>query len=474
MKLVKLKCDNCGAKLEVDVEQDKIYCKYCRAEILIDDKATELRRIEDVKLQARKQNHEQTIKEKKELEELNAVDNFKKGKFSKVLLVFAAICGLLTFTREFDFASIIALIQTALFIAAWLFGMEIIKQPNKKLYIILALIGFGLIIPFMALINKTETYDYGTKCETINWNELYLKDKVVSIYKQKGEILNNSKEGLYFKLCEIDRQTYDKYINEITNKGYTIDTEDETNTYLAYNEEGYRIYLHWYDNELTVDLDSPVKMSEITWPTTGPALKIPKPNSTLGNITWDNDERFSTYIGNITKQDYENYIIACQDAGFTNNHSKTDKRYSATNNDNYKIVLEYHGFNIMYISIDAENAKNKQEDNKKETTKNEMKEKTQTNNTTTNDNEIRTNFKEAMDSYEKFIDEYIAFMKKYSANNSDLSLLKDYSNYLSKYSEMVSKFDKWNSEDLNTAETKYYIEVQTRVNKKLTDAALDN
>ena len=78
-----------------------------------------------------------------------------------------------------------------------------------------------------------------------------------------------------------------------------------------------------------------------------------------------------------------------------------------------------------------------------------------------------------MDSYEQFIDEYIAFMKKYAdSDGSDLSLLSDYVKYMSKYAEMADKFSKWENEDLSTAETAYYIAVQTRVSKKLLEAAL--
>lgn len=84
---------------------------------------------------------------------------------------------------------------------------------------------------------------------------------------------------------------------------------------------------------------------------------------------------------------------------------------------------------------------------------------------------ISSDFKKAMDNYEDFMDEYIAFMKKYeSSNGTDISLLTDYANYVSKYAEMVEEFAKWENEDMNTAETAYYIEVQTRVSKKLLEA----
>ena len=77
-----------------------------------------------------------------------------------------------------------------------------------------------------------------------------------------------------------------------------------------------------------------------------------------------------------------------------------------------------------------------------------------------------------MDSYEKFMDEYIAFMKKYKkSNGTDMSLLADYSKYMSRYADMTKKFEKWEDEDINDAETAYYIKVQTRVNKKLLEVA---
>ena len=80
-------------------------------------------------------------------------------------------------------------------------------------------------------------------------------------------------------------------------------------------------------------------------------------------------------------------------------------------------------------------------------------------------------FKAAMDSYEKFMDEYVAFMKKYSNNPSDLSLLADYAYYISKYADFVEDFEKWEDEEMNTVETAYYIDVQSRVNKKLLEVA---
>ena len=84
---------------------------------------------------------------------------------------------------------------------------------------------------------------------------------------------------------------------------------------------------------------------------------------------------------------------------------------------------------------------------------------------------MRKDFKEAMDSYEAFMNEYVAFMKKYNANPNDPTLMVDYARYMSKYADACEKFNKWESADMNDAETAYYIDVQARVSKKLLEAA---
>ena len=85
---------------------------------------------------------------------------------------------------------------------------------------------------------------------------------------------------------------------------------------------------------------------------------------------------------------------------------------------------------------------------------------------------MHSDFKNAMDKYEDFMNEYCDFMEKYNeSDGTDSSLLLDYASYMSEYAEMLSAFEKWNSEDLNTKEASYYLEVQTRVSQKLLEVA---
>lgn len=86
--------------------------------------------------------------------------------------------------------------------------------------------------------------------------------------------------------------------------------------------------------------------------------------------------------------------------------------------------------------------------------------------------ELRPEFKSAMDSYEAFMDEYVEFMKKYEdSNGTSPELIAQYATIMSKYAQFASDFEKWEEEDLNEAEMKYYIEVEARVSQKLLEVA---
>lgn len=79
-------------------------------------------------------------------------------------------------------------------------------------------------------------------------------------------------------------------------------------------------------------------------------------------------------------------------------------------------------------------------------------------------------FKEAMDSYETFMNDYCDFMKKYAeSDGKDAEMLADYADYMSKYADFVKKFDAWDEDEMNDTELAYYLDVQTRVSKKLAE-----
>jgi DNA-directed RNA polymerase subunit RPC12/RpoP len=197
--------------------------------------------------------------------------------------------------------------------------------------------------------------------------------------------------------------------------------------------------------------------------------KLPEPKTLKGRLYTDSSSSLSLYIMDVDKDEYKDYVSACRDKGYTVDISNSSTSFSATNEEGYYLRL-YYDENDKEYSINLSEPK-------KESTSDETKEESKTTTTTkdekqktdTNNNGLRPDFKKAMDDYESFMNEYVKFMKKYSANPSDTSLLKDYTNYMTKYSKAMESFEKWDEEDMNDAETKYYLEVQKRVNKKLSE-----
>lgn len=160
---------------------------------------------------------------------------------------------------------------------------------------------------------------------------------------------------------------------------------------------------------------------------------------------------------------------ACRDKGFTVDYNKGDNYYRANNDAGWQVSIDYEGNQIMSIRIDAPDTSSGS------TTSEPSPDSSTSSATAQNDgklvNGMRKDFKEAMDSYEAFMNEYVAFMKKYNANPNDPTLMADYARYMSKYADACEKFNKWESADMNDAETAYYIDVQARVSKKLLEAA---
>jgi len=391
MKLIELVCKKCGAKLEMDSSRDSIFCPYCGTKNFIDDEASELRRVEDVKLEARQKNHEQTLKEKQDYEELQYKESFKRSKLKKLIIIFMFIVALFTvlaFANNATVAGIVGIIQMCLFIASLLMGLHVIKEPFKYCHRILAYIAFALIIVFLVFVPKGGSSS--RKCNSFKWEYIKYHERLPEPKKLEGDIHSNSTTGVWLTLCDYDLDDYYEYKNELISRGFIYETLDYTDSYYAYDLEGYRVNIDLddNDNELMISIDPPSE-----------------------NSSYEDDD----------EEEEENKQVEPEKEEIKPSEPQKEEKPTEP----------------------------EKEEPKKES------------------NGLRADFKKAMDSYEKLIDEYVSFMKKYNKNPTNASLLKDYANYAKKYTEALDAFDKWESEDLNAAEAKYYIEVQTRCNKKL-------
>lgn len=332
-----------------------------------------------------------------------------------------------------------------------------------------------VVIAAIAVISSIS----GNKSEKIKWSDIILSAQLPEPPKNKGEIHENTAEGLWVDINKISDKQYNDYIEACKAKGFTVDSESDSMSYGAYNAEGYKLSLSHYGSEaeMKIELEKPLELSSITWPTSKAGKQLPVPKSTSGKFTHENDDSFFVYIGNTSKDDYNNYVKACSDKGFTVNYDKADSFYNADNSAGWHVSIKYEGNNIMSIDIDAASENSTAPSASEGTTKPAESKPAQSKpaKTANNDSDMvdgmHRDFKEAMDSYEEFFDEYVAFMKKYENSDNPMSMLSDYTKFMSQYSETMQKLDEWKSKDLNTKEAAYLLDVTNRINKKLLEVA---
>ena len=346
------------------------------------------------------------------------------------------------------------------------------EKPKKK-HTGLKVIGIIVaIFVLMGLIGSCST-SCSKQAENTkyDWPTGSLAQMIPSMNK-KCKSVNEFDNSLNITVVDgISKKDYDTYVSECKERGFTIDAEETNDDFEAYNPEGYQVRVSFSDfSEKKVDiyLDAPKADGTLVWPTTGLATKIPNPDKTKGNITSDLSSQFTAYIGDMDKAAYDAYVEQCIAAGFNVKYDKNKKRYEADNQQGDSLHVEYKGFNTVYISLEAAKA-----DSSSSTTASAATSTTPSTNTSTNQSAgASADFKKTMDDYEKTIDSYIAFMKKYNESSNTASMAADYAKYMSDYANVMSEIDAIDENTLTEADRKYYIEVNTRIAKKLADAAL--
>ena len=92
MKLITLKCPNCGATLEIENGLDMFFCKYCGHQIMLTNLSREVIR---AKTKMIRMEHEEHILNKKHAQERYKIESENKNEKHSVLMVFGWFAPLL-------------------------------------------------------------------------------------------------------------------------------------------------------------------------------------------------------------------------------------------------------------------------------------------------------------------------------------------------------------------------------------------
>lgn len=354
-----MKCLKCGAELTDDTK----FCSYCGAKVEGDAEIPSIPQTEDKNsdtneyigfddsvytepISSQKSESKSNKVKEKFLEYWKKLSKF--GKLATIGITVFTILALVAFLAGRIVAGILSIVQIAIVVIAILMKKNIIKVPKSWIPIVAVVVSFVLLIPYFGLF-KINSADY----VKYDWDAVVLMEMLPKPESPYGEIISNSEDYLSLDVTKTTEAQYMDYIEACKDKGFTIDTEITGSFFYAYNDKGYKLSLSYYDysSEMHINLDSAMEMETITWPDSAMAKLLPIPESTTGKIYSNDEDGFSVYIGNISIDDYNAYVKACEEKGFTVDSQKKDKTFSAKNADSYKLSVDYKGNNVIYISV---------------------------------------------------------------------------------------------------------------------------
>lgn len=234
----------------------------------------------------------------------------------------------------------------------------------------------------------------------------------------------------------------------------------------------------------------------LTWPSSNVlAQMLPEPSSKYGVVESESERYLSVDVYQVKPGEFDDYISACKDKGFTVDYYAADDSYSAKNNDGYSLMLDYEEERGKTMNITL-SAPGEESDDAVASDGNEVSDTTVSaedteDDTESDDAEVEDNadnsdesessdasgvdpdFKATMDAYEKTMNAYCDFMDKYAnANPTDaLAMAADYTKMMTEYANATSKIQSVNENDLSGADLAYYTEVMARVNTRLAKTA---
>lgn len=196
----------------------------------------------------------------------------------------------------------------------------------------------------------------GPDVEEIDWINIRLGNVLPEPQSSMIEIFSNSDDYLSIYIHEMSENDYFEYVRWCEDdKGFSIDRENYSSSFSAYNSEGYflDIYYNEYEDTMHICLEVPIELTEYVFPDYAVMAGLPYPDSTQGNYRWRSDDKFFLYVGATTREEFLDYIDKCVAAGFTIDPYEYGNGYSAENIDGFKVNLDFEGFNMFTIEFSS-------------------------------------------------------------------------------------------------------------------------
>lgn len=330
-----MKCANCSAIMEVDLERRMATCSYCgNKQILKDSDAVEIERL-------RTEAHKEI-----ELAKLKQVK--PKGKKGLIaLLVITIVLFLASFGQLMEAELILGLFTLAQAVALLVAWFLFKKGKGKKLAIGLIILSFILIFPFSYISDMEKKFQ-------IDWPDTAMTQMLPEPISKYGYVTRSTPTVFECELDEVQAESYKGFLAEVKARGFTIVDDNIRGHYEAFNKDGYFLSLFFYETggHLYITLSAPLKLTELSWPPTELANNIPKPPSTKGLVEKLSSNSFLITIGDVDEEDFHNYMMSLIAHGYDGySYEKGKFKVSTRDGKGNNIMLRYFVNNTMKLDF---------------------------------------------------------------------------------------------------------------------------
>lgn len=236
------------------------------------------------------------------------------------------------------------------------------------------------------------------------------------------------------------------------------------------------------------------EVHQLNWPDSGLATMLPEPGTDKGEVSMDSVDYLSVDLEQRSEEDFNKYVEACKEKGFTVDYSSSSSSYYADNEDGYHLSLFYaESQDEISIQLSAPSEEEPEEtDSEKpeteETTPEQdsvpeeatpgqdaaSEESPQAEPETDGDASASSDYRAMVDEWEAFMNKYCDFMETYNSDSGNVvSMALDYADMMSQYSSWAEKMDAVDDNDLSAEDVQYYIDAQSRINKRLLEIGAD-
>ena len=356
-----MNCKNCNAVMRIDQERKVFVCPYCDSIEPFD--GVSKAELQGMLQEAIQDVRKESMKEAKERLEREAVtrDNRSSGKkaLDVVILiaqiVFCFFLLLFTIGLFIDFVGVgfVSLLQLILMISAMILKAKYRKTGVKKWLKLKngCLIGVGIlvIIWFVALM-AGDSSSSGSSHEA-SWPTQGLGSELPA---PAGTLkyAYSSKSDFSATVMDSDGTGFKAFVEGCKEQGYVIDVELDDDYYHAYNEADDELTVRRWSSskEFNVQLNKGIVLGEYQWPTGELAGSIPKLEAEKSNLVKLSSTSFEMYVGDLTRQQFIQYILDLQEAGFEGTYYDNSNYYSGRK-DKISVRVEFKRERLAYIDV---------------------------------------------------------------------------------------------------------------------------